>query len=68
MNYSTNLINRSQQITKQVIEAEKMNKPIDHLVIEQIKINELHHDEFVKEANKLGQLDRLCKLVAMCLR
>ena len=60
MNYSTNLINRSQQITKQVIEAEKMNKPIDHLVKEQIKIMELHHDEFVKEANKLG-IDNLAR-------
>ena len=60
MNYSTNLVNRSQEIARQVIEAEKLNKPIEHLVKEQIKIMELHHDEFVKKANKLG-IDNLAR-------
>ena len=54
MKFSNDLIVRSQEITKQVIDAERLNKPIDKLVKEQIEIMEAHHDEFVKQANKEG--------------
>lgn len=48
------LVQKSQEITRQVKEAEIYKKPIDKLVLQQIKVMEEHHDEFVKEANKLG--------------
>ena len=48
------LVQKSQVITRQVKEAEIYKKPIDKLVLQQIKVMEEHHDEFVKEANKLG--------------
>ena len=54
MEFSKEMITRSQEIAKQVIEAEKTNKPIAHLVKEQIAIMESHHDAFVKEAEKGG--------------
>lgn len=54
MKYNDNLILKSQQITREVIEAEKMNKPIDKLVKQQIEIMEAHHDEFVKQADNEG--------------
>lgn len=54
MKYTNDLIARSQEITKQVIAAEKEKKPITHLVREQIKIMEAHHDEFVRQAEKEG--------------
>ena len=60
MKYNDSLILKSQQITKQVLDAEKMNKPIDHLVKQQIEIMEAHHDEFVRQADNEG-IDNLQK-------
>ncbi len=60
MQYSKDLVLRSQEIVKQVKEAEKLNKPIDKLVKEQIAIIECQKDEFIKRADKLG-LDELGK-------
>lgn len=54
MKYSNDLIARSQEITQQVIAAERAKKPIDKLVKEQIEIMEAHHDEFVKQAEEKG--------------
>ena len=54
MEFPKELITRSQEITKQVLECEKTNKPIEHLVKEQIKIMEQHHDAFVKQAEQDG--------------
>lgn len=54
MKYSKDLVIRSQEIVKQVKEAERLNKPIDNLVREQIAIMECQKDEFVKQADNLG--------------
>ena len=54
MKYSPELIKRSQEIVQKVKEAEKLNKPIDHLVREQIEIMECQKDEFIKQADNLG--------------
>ncbi len=54
MKYSKELVTRSIEIVKQVKEAEKLNKPIEHLVKEQIAIMECQRDEFIKRANQLG--------------
>ncbi len=48
------LIVRSQNIAQQVTEAERQNKPIDHLVQEQLSVMEEYHDEFVKQATANG--------------
>ncbi len=54
MKYSKELVTRSIEIVKQVKEAEKLNKPIEHLVKEQIAIMECQRDEFIKRADQLG--------------
>ena len=54
MKYTPELVKRSQEIVRQVKEAEKMNKPIEHLVREQIDIMECQKDEFIKNADNLG--------------
>ncbi len=54
MKYSKELVIRSTEIVKQVKEAEKLNKPIEHLVKEQIAIMECQRDEFIKRADQLG--------------
>ncbi len=60
MKYSQDLVQRSQEIVQKVKEAEKLNKPIEHLVREQIAIMECQKDEFIKQADNLG-LDDLGK-------
>jgi len=60
MKYNDDLVKRSQQIVQQVQEAEKLKKPISHLVKEQIAIMEAHHDEFVRLADQKG-VDNLQK-------
>lgn len=57
MKYSKDLVIRSQEIVKQVKEAEKLKKPIDNLVREQIAIMECQRDEFVKQAENFGMDD-----------
>lgn len=54
MKYSNDLVLKSQYITQQVAEAEKLHKPIDHLVKQQIEIMEASYDEFVRQADKAG--------------
>lgn len=54
MKYSKELVTRSIEIVKQVKEAEKLNKPIENLVKEQIAIMECQRDEFIKRAAQLG--------------
>lgn len=54
MKYSKDLVQRSQEIVQQVKEAEKLNKPIEKLVREQIAIMECQKDEFIKQADSLG--------------
>ncbi|MDR1167890.1 MAG: hypothetical protein LBK53_03230 [Heliobacteriaceae bacterium] len=54
MKYTDDLILKSQQIVQQIQTAEKNNKPIDALVKKHIKILEVHHDEFVKQADETG--------------
>ncbi len=54
MNYNKDLVSQSKQILQQVLEAEKLKKPIDALVKRQIALMEAHHDEFVKMADKEG--------------
>ncbi len=54
MKYSKELVTRSIEIVKQVKEAEKLNKPIENLVKEQIAIMECQRDEFIKRADQLG--------------
>lgn len=60
MKYTQDLVQRSQEIVEKVKEAEKLNKPIEHLVREQIAIMECQKDEFIKQADNLG-LDDLGK-------
>ena len=60
MKYSQDLVQRSQKIVQKIKEAEKLNKPIEHLVREQIAIMECQKDEFIKQAKNLG-LDDLGK-------
>lgn len=60
MKYSPDLVQRSKEIVQKVKEAEKLNKPIEHLVREQIAIMECQKDEFIKQADNLG-LDDLGK-------
>lgn len=54
MKYSKELILRSNEIIQKVKEAEKLRKPIDELVKEQIAIMECQRDEFIKHADQLG--------------
>lgn len=54
MKYSNDLVARSQEIVTLVKKAEKLNKPIDSLVKEQIAIMECQKDEFIKRADELG--------------
>ena len=54
MEFPKELITRSQEIAKQIIEREKNNQPIEHLVKEQIAIMEQNHDAFVKQAQEEG--------------
>ena len=54
MEFPKELITRSQEIARQVIEREKKNQPIDKLVKEQIAIMEQNHDAFVKQAQEEG--------------
>ena len=54
MKYTQDLVQRSQEIVQKVKEAEKLNKPIEHLVREQIAIMECQKDEFIKQADNLG--------------
>lgn len=54
MKYSKDLVLRSNEIIQQVKEAEKLNKPIEKLVKEQIAIMECQKDEFIKRADDLG--------------
>ena len=60
MSFDKDLILRSQEIAKQVMEAEKLRQPIEGLVREQIRIMESHHDEFVKQATDEG-IDNLSR-------
>ena len=60
MKYTNDLILRSQEIAKRVMEAEKLKQPIDSLVREQIRIMEAHHDEFVRQADEQG-IDNLSR-------
>ncbi len=54
MKYSQDLVLRSNEIIQQVKEAEKLKKPIEKLVKEQIAIMECQKDEFIKQADNLG--------------
>lgn len=58
MKYSQDLVQRSNEIIRQIKDAEKLNKPIEKLVKEQITIMECQKDEFLKQAEQLG-LDEL---------
>ena len=54
MKYSNDLVVKSQYITQQVAEAERLHRPIEGLVRQQIEIMEASYDEFVKEADAAG--------------
>lgn len=60
MKYSKDLISRSERIVQEVKEAEKLKKPIEHLVREQLAIMNCQRDEFIKNADNLG-IDELSK-------